>query len=152
MPSHDVVSWNAVILGRVKCGHGQKALELFCQMKCKAVVLPDPATFVGVLNACASIAMLKEGRMPTHNVVFWNAMIVGHVQCGQGQKASELFQKTQLEGKKADTTTFVRVLNAWASVVALEEGMWAHEQTIQRVCEFDVFVGSSLIDMYILGM
>ncbi len=192
MPSHDVVSWNAVILGHVKCGHGQKALELFCQMKCKAVVLPDPATFVGVLNACASIAMLKEGRwvheqtiesclktdvfvgssliamyakcgsiedafrvfyrMPTHNVVSWNAMILGHVQCGRGQKASELFQTMQLEWKKADTTNFVRVLNAWASVVALEEGMRAHEQIIQRVCEFDVFVGGSLIDMYIVGM
>jgi pentatricopeptide repeat protein len=163
MASHDVVSWNAVILGRVKCRHGQKALELFCQMKCKAVVLPDPATFVGVLNARASITMLKEGRwvheetiescletdvfvgsslitmyakcgsiedaltvfyrMPTHNVVSWNAMILGHVQCGQGQMASELFQKMQLEGKKADTTTIVGVLNAWASVVALEEGM-----------------------------
>jgi pentatricopeptide repeat protein len=91
-------------------------------------------------------------RMPTHNVVTWNAMILGHVQCGQGQKASELCQKMQLEGQKADTTTFVRVLNAWASVVALEERMWAHEQIIQRVCEFDVFVGSSLIDMYIVGV
>jgi hypothetical protein len=58
----------------------------------------------------------------------------------------------QLEGKKVDTTTFVSVLNAWASVVALEEGMRAHEQIIQRVCEFDVFVGSSLIDMYVVGM
>jgi pentatricopeptide repeat protein len=91
-------------------------------------------------------------RMPTHNVVTWNAMILGHVQCGQGQKASELCQKMQLEGQKADTTTFVRVLNAWASVVALEERMRAHEQIIKRVCEFDVFVGSSLIDMYIVGM
>jgi pentatricopeptide repeat protein len=29
MLSRDVVTWNAIILGHVKCGQGQKALELF---------------------------------------------------------------------------------------------------------------------------
>jgi len=28
MATHDVISWNAMILGYVKCGQGQKALEL----------------------------------------------------------------------------------------------------------------------------
>jgi pentatricopeptide repeat protein len=30
MPSQEVVIWNAMVLGHVKCGQGQKALELFC--------------------------------------------------------------------------------------------------------------------------
>jgi hypothetical protein len=30
MPSQDVVIWNAMALGHVKCGQGRKALELFC--------------------------------------------------------------------------------------------------------------------------
>jgi pentatricopeptide repeat protein len=33
MSSHNVVSWNAMILGHVKCGQAQKALELFQQMQ-----------------------------------------------------------------------------------------------------------------------
>jgi pentatricopeptide repeat protein len=33
MLSHDVVSWAALLLGHVKCGQGQKALQLFQQMK-----------------------------------------------------------------------------------------------------------------------
>ncbi len=33
MPSHDVVSWTALLLGHAKCRQGQKALQLFQQMK-----------------------------------------------------------------------------------------------------------------------
>jgi hypothetical protein len=29
IPSRDVVTWNTMILGHVKCREGQKALELF---------------------------------------------------------------------------------------------------------------------------
>jgi pentatricopeptide repeat protein len=42
----------------------------------------------------------------------------------------------------------VGVLNACASVLALEEGRRAHEQIIRSSCESDVFVGSSLVDIY----
>jgi len=119
-----------MILGHVKCGQGQKALELFQQMQQEGVQ-PDSVTFVGVLNACASLAALKDGRsvhqqivecgwdsdafvgnslvdmyakcgsmedawevfnkMPFQDMVTWTAMILGYVQCGQGQKALELF-------------------------------------------------------------
>jgi pentatricopeptide repeat protein len=50
MLSCDVVTWTTMILGHVKCGQGQKALELLRQMQQEGV-LPDSVTFVGVLNA-----------------------------------------------------------------------------------------------------
>ncbi len=37
-------------------------------------------------------------KMLSQNVVTWTSMILGHVQCGQGQKALELFQCMQQEG------------------------------------------------------
>jgi pentatricopeptide repeat protein len=187
MPSQDVVTWTTMISGHVKCGQGQKALELFQQMQ-HAGVQPDSVTFVGVLNACASVVALEQGRcvhqqilqsglesdvfvgsslvdmyakcgsiedawsvfnkMPYRDVVTWNAMVLGHVKCGQGQKALELFQQMQQEGVQPNSVTFVGVLNACASVVALEEGRCAHEQIIERGWDSDVFVGSSLVDMY----
>ncbi len=150
---------------------------------------PDPVTFVGVLNACASVAVLEEGRraheqiiqsgcesdlfvgsslvdmcakcgsmedawrafnkMPSQNAVTWNSMIFGHVKCGEGTKALELFQQMQLDGMQPDPVTFVGMLNACASVAALEEGRRVHEQIIQSGCESDTFVGSSLVDMYV---
>ncbi len=61
MPTRNVVTWTAMILGYVKHGEGHKALKLFQQMQWEAVQ-PNPVTFVGVLNACASVVALEEGR------------------------------------------------------------------------------------------
>ncbi len=86
---------------------------------------------MGLLNACAGLGALEDGRlvqerliqsgcesdvfvgnslvdryakcgsledawrvfnkMPSRNTVTWTTMILGHVKCGQGQKALELF-------------------------------------------------------------
>ncbi|KAH8961063.1 hypothetical protein BDL97_05G031600 [Sphagnum fallax] len=187
IPSQAVVCWTAMIFGHVKCGEGHKALELFQKMQQEGVH-PDAVTFVGVLNACASIMALEEGRraheliiqsgyesdafvgsslidmyakcgsmeeasrvfnkLPSRAVVCWTAMIFGHVKCGEGHKALELFQKMQQEGVHPDAVTFVGVLNACASIMALEEGRRAHEQIIRSRCESDFFVRNSLVDMY----
>jgi pentatricopeptide repeat protein len=54
-------------------------------------------------------------------------MILRHVQCQQGQKALELFEKMQQEGVQPDFYTFVGVLNACANILALEEGRCVHQ-------------------------
>ncbi|KAH9543638.1 hypothetical protein CY35_13G076200 [Sphagnum magellanicum] len=187
MPSQNVVTWTTIILGHVQCQRWQKALELFGKMQQEGVQ-PDSVTFVGVLNACASILTLEEGRcvhqqtvefvcdsdvfvgnnlvdmyakcgsiedawrvfnkMPSRNVVTWNAMVLGHVKCGQGQKELGLFQHMQQEGVQPDSVTFVGVLKACTSTVAIEEGRFVHQDIIQSGLESDVFVGSSLVKMY----
>jgi len=50
-----------MVLRHVKCGQGQKALELFQQTQQKGVQ-PNSVTFVGVLKACARVAVIEEGR------------------------------------------------------------------------------------------
>jgi hypothetical protein len=42
----------------------------------------------------------------------------------------------------------VGLLNAWASVIALEEGRCVHEQITESGCKSDLFVGNSMLDMY----
>ncbi len=44
-------------------------------------------------------------------------------------------------------STFVMVLNACASLVALEDGRCAHEEIIQSRWDLDIFVGTSLVDI-----
>jgi hypothetical protein len=51
----------------------------------------------------------------------------------------------QHEGVEPDPVTFVGVLNACASVVALDEGRRTHDQIIQGGWESDVFVGSAML-------
>jgi len=76
-------------------------------------------------------------------------MILRHVQCGQGQNALGLFQEMKQEGVDPNSVTFVGVLNACATVLALEEGRCVHQDVIQSGLELDDFVGSSLLDMYV---
>ncbi len=187
MPSRDAATWTAMILGHVKCGQGQKALELFRQMQQEGVQ-PSSFTFVGVVNACVSLVTLEKGRcahkqivqsgwdsnvfvgtslldmyakcgsmedahrvfnkMSSRDAVTWTAMLSGHVTCGEGQKALELFRQRQLEVVRPDSFTFVAVLNACTSVVAIEEGRSAHEQVIQSGWDSYVKVGNCLVDMY----
>jgi pentatricopeptide repeat protein len=68
MPTHSVVAWNTIISGCVKCGQGQKALDLFQQMQHENVE-PNPVTFIGVLNARASVAAIKEGRHAHEQII-----------------------------------------------------------------------------------
>jgi pentatricopeptide repeat protein len=54
----------------------------------------------------------------------------------------------QHEGVQPDSVTFTWVMNACANIVALEEGRCAHEQIIWSGWDSDLFVGTSLVDMY----
>ncbi len=99
---------------------------------------------------CGSIedAWRVFNKMPSQNVVTWSTMILGHVKCGQGQKALGLFQQMQQEGVQPNSVTFVGVLKACASMVAIEEGRCVHWDIIQSGLESDVFVGTSLGNIY----
>jgi len=69
---------------------------------------------VDMYAKCGSIedAWRVFNKMPSQNVVTWSTMILGHVECGQGQKALGLFQQMQHEGVQPDSVTFVGVLKA----------------------------------------
>jgi pentatricopeptide repeat protein len=68
--------------------------------------------------------------MPSQDEVSLTAMILGHVKCKQGQEALELFQQMQHKGVQSESVAFVGVLNAYASLVALEEGRCVHKQIV----------------------
>ncbi len=48
---------------------------------------------VDMYAKCGSIeeAWRVFNKMPSQNVITWNARVLEHVKCGQGQKALELF-------------------------------------------------------------
>ncbi|KAH8973883.1 hypothetical protein BDL97_01G071100, partial [Sphagnum fallax] len=126
MTSRDVVSWSAMLSGLVKSGQAQKALELYREMQLEGV-RPNAVTFVGVLNSdvfvgnslvdmYAKCRIMEDvwkvfNRMPSHNVVSWTAMILGHMngcesdmfagnslvnmyaKCGHMEEALRVFNK-----------------------------------------------------------
>jgi len=78
----------------------------------------------------------------------WNWKLTKYVQAGQHEKAMQLFQQMQQEGMSPDKFTFVQAVKACAGLGSLEDGRLVHEQLIQSGCESDVFLGSSLVNMY----
>ncbi|XP_057416947.1 pentatricopeptide repeat-containing protein At2g33680 [Lotus japonicus] len=74
-------------------------------------------------------------RMPTRDVISWNAMISGLSQNGHGNKALELFDKMLLEGTKPDTVTFVNLLSACSHMGLVDRG-WDYFKMMSD--EFDI--------------
>jgi pentatricopeptide repeat protein len=95
----------------------------------------------------AKLAAMAPGT-PQLDSFTWNRRLARYVAAGRPEKTLELFREMQQKGMTPDRFTFVPVLNACASLRALEEGRQVHAQLIQTGCEADVFVGTSLVDMY----
>ncbi|XP_024529066.1 pentatricopeptide repeat-containing protein At3g09040, mitochondrial-like [Selaginella moellendorffii] len=210
MPQHDVVSWNAVMLGYCDNGEEEVALEFFETMRARGCVA-DARTYVAAIKACvASLGKLDrekafERGMEIHcragasgcdsnvyvaaslvnlyakcgkmvdarrvfdkifqpDVVSWSALILGYAENGQPELALELFARMQQRqgAGSSDALAFVAALKACARLaiseeahgdlklksMALEQGMAVHAQAARNGCELDVFVASTLVDMY----
>jgi pentatricopeptide repeat protein len=52
------------------------------------------------------------------------------------------------QGVSPNKFIFIQKIKACAALRTFEDGRLVHKQLIQIGCEFDVFVGSSLVDMY----
>ena len=60
MPEHDLITWNAVLVGCAQNGLGKEAIRIFEQMEAKGI-LPDQTSFLGVLCACSHAGLVNEG-------------------------------------------------------------------------------------------
>nr|XP_043620075.1 putative pentatricopeptide repeat-containing protein At5g09950 [Erigeron canadensis] len=60
MPVKNVYSWNSMISGYARHGHGDESLKIFKKMKLEGQ-LPDHVTFIGVLSACSHMGLVDQG-------------------------------------------------------------------------------------------
>ncbi|PSS31672.1 Pentatricopeptide repeat-containing protein [Actinidia chinensis var. chinensis] len=87
-------------------------------------------------------------RMPTHDVVSWTTMITACSQLGRGEEAFSLFSRMLLEGFTPNEFTVCSVLNACGDEKALMFGRQLHGAAVKKLFKNDVFIGTSLVDMY----
>ncbi|XP_068649173.1 pentatricopeptide repeat-containing protein At3g09040, mitochondrial [Aristolochia californica] len=148
----DVIAWTVIITGYVRVGLSDEALGLFLRMK-KNGMKPDQVMFVTALTACVHLGRLKEARdlftqMQNPSVVAWNALISGHAQNGCELESLGFFKEMQGKGIKPTRSTLGSVLSAIANLTALDQGRQVHSEAIKLGLDSNVFVGSSLINMY----
>eukprot|EP01018_Ginkgo_biloba_P013990 Gb_31795 [translate_table: standard] len=99
---------------------------------------------------CGNIDYARQlfDKMAEQDLVSWNAMIAGYVQHGHSEEVLKLLYQIKQSGMKPDHFTFASVLSACASSAALEHGKQVHAHIIKTGLESNVFVGSSLVDVY----
>lgn len=103
LAKHDVVSWSAMIAMYGQHGQGKEAFQLFQKMA-SGGLMPNKVTYVSILDACASVAALPEGKL-VHacfmeselelDVVVGNAFISMYGKCGSLENAMNIFTRMQ---------------------------------------------------------
>ncbi|KAJ8750474.1 hypothetical protein K2173_015617 [Erythroxylum novogranatense] len=99
----NVVSWSAMIACYSKNGKPFEALELFREMMLKTRdTSPNSVTMVSVLQACAALAALEQGRL-LHGYILRrglddilpviSALIVMYARCGKLELGQRVFDK-----------------------------------------------------------
>ncbi|KAG0564182.1 hypothetical protein KC19_8G089900 [Ceratodon purpureus] len=129
-----------------------EAKRIHAQMM-KAGVEPD--IFLGNLLIsmyvkCRSVVDAHRvfQEMPRRDVISWNSLISGYAQQGFKKKAFQLFGEMQKEGFVPNKITYISMLTACASPVALEDGKQLHSQITKAGYHRDLRVGNSLLSMY----
>ncbi|CAN6704297.1 unnamed protein product [Malus baccata var. baccata] len=92
---------------------------------------------------------LFETLFDRKNHVLWTVMLTGYSQNGDGFKAMKFFRDMRAEGVESNQFTFPSVLTASASVLAHSFGAQVHGCVVQSGLGANVFVQSSLVDMYV---
>ncbi|PKI66501.1 hypothetical protein CRG98_013157 [Punica granatum] len=105
MPVKNVVSWSAMIACYSKNGMPFEALELFREMMhYPADLVPNSVTMVSVLQACAALAALQQGRI-VHGFVLRrglnsilpviSALVTMYARCGKLGLAQLVFDRME---------------------------------------------------------
>lgn len=103
-----------------------------CYMKC------------GEINRAMLLFDAAVGR----DVILYNAMIAGFSQNSLGEEAWKLFIEMREYGIGPTYFTFSSLLNACGSLAVLQQGKQIHSLITKMGSDQNIFVVSSLVDMY----
>eukprot|EP01018_Ginkgo_biloba_P009890 Gb_09361 [translate_table: standard] len=105
---------------------------------------------ISMYAKCGSLVYARQvfDKIPERDTVSFNGMISGYAQNGHVQEALELFRQLNMSGMEPNHFTLSSVLKVCACVAALQQGEQVHTQMIKTGLDSDVFVGSTLVDMY----
>ena len=115
----------------------------------------DSNLFVGtaLVDVYAKSGLVKDAScvfesMRERNVITWSCMVVGYVQNELFEEALLLFHRAQIMELEHDQFIFSSIICGCAGLSALIEGKQVHAIISKTGFGSNIFVASSLIDMY----
>ncbi|KAJ0970869.1 hypothetical protein J5N97_018828 [Dioscorea zingiberensis] len=108
------------------------------------------SAIVDMYGKCGCLDRAREvfEGIQTKNVVSWNTMIGGYSLKGDTHSCLQLFSRMNRERIRPSSTTISNLLTACSKTCDLRHGKFIHGCLIRKHISFDVFIGSSLIDLY----
>ncbi|KAF3775682.1 Pentatricopeptide repeat-containing protein [Nymphaea thermarum] len=87
-------------------------------------------------------------EMTERDIVSWTTLISGLSQNDRPKGALQIFHDMQMSGIEPDRMALTSALSACASLGALAAGRWIHQYMDRKHIEWDVHVGTAVVDMY----
>ncbi|KAJ6366278.1 hypothetical protein OIU77_002791 [Salix suchowensis] len=151
---NDLILGNALVDMYAKCGRVNEARCVFDRMPVRNAVSETTMVSGYAKSASVNAARSMFATIKQKDIVSWNALIAGYTQNGENEEALGLFRMLKRESVCPTHYTFGNLLNACANLADLELGRQAHSHVVKHGSRFqfgeepDIFVGNSLIDMY----
>lgn len=112
-------------------------------------------SFVGsaLIDMYCKCGMLEEaqalhGRVESQSMVSWNAIISGFSSQKRSEEAQKFFSQMLEMGLKPDNFTYATILDTCANLAMTGFGKQIHSQLLKQELHKDVFISSTLVDMY----
>ncbi|XP_026664424.2 pentatricopeptide repeat-containing protein At4g38010 [Phoenix dactylifera] len=134
-------------LGDVNTGKGIHGLILKHEGEF-GVVVGNALLDMYVKCECLDEARRIFEELQERDIVSWTSIISGLVQCKQPKEAIEMFHEMCASGLEPDKVTLSSVLSACASLGLLDSGKWVHDYIERWGIEWDVHIGTAMVDMY----
>ncbi|XP_024518017.1 pentatricopeptide repeat-containing protein At5g27110-like [Selaginella moellendorffii] len=126
------------------------------------------SSMIEMYAKCGSMEDAKQvfDKLDSHDdVILWNALMLGYAENGEGELAMDLFELMRTKGCSPNARTVVAGCKACAdmglkeegkvvldgklvSLESLEKSLALHSEAAKRGYDSDIFVSSTVIDMY----
>ncbi|PKU64380.1 pentatricopeptide repeat-containing protein At3g02330, mitochondrial isoform X1 [Dendrobium catenatum] len=112
-------------------------------------------SFVGsaLIDMYCKCGMLEEAqalhdRIESQTMVSWNAIISGFSLQKKSEEAQKFFSQMLELGLQPDNFTYATILDTCANLAMMGLGKQIHSQLLKQELHKDVFISSTLVDMY----
>ncbi|XP_038681974.1 pentatricopeptide repeat-containing protein At2g03880, mitochondrial-like [Tripterygium wilfordii] len=145
---HSRFEYNRLLKDVGKSGRIDYARELFDEMSDR-----DEFTWNTMIASYANAGRFDEARKlfsetPLKSSITWSSLLSGYCQHGCENEAFELFWKMQIQGQRPTQYTLGSVLRLCSKLGLLQKGQLIHGYSKKTQFDTNVFVVTSLIDMY----
>ncbi|KAL5568318.1 hypothetical protein UlMin_024893 [Ulmus minor] len=145
----DPISCNLMIKGYAKNGQVEESKRLFEKMTQKTISSSNTMISVysreGEIDKALNLFEETKGR---RDHVTWNSMMSGYVQNYQHEEALKLYVTMRRSSVESTRSTFSALFHACSCLGSLQQGQSLHAHLIKTPFQSNVYVGTSLIEMY----